>query len=339
MCHKIAVVGAGITGLMTALNCARKGAEVDIYDLYDIPNKQSNSWAYARLWRIVHDDNPVLEAMAIRSGVYWENLMNQYGETMIRPTKIVRINNERILAPLRLSYEKNKKNSNTTTLEKSNLTSFFNITTENNVMTGEDGLILGAHSIYEHLFNELKKHGNVHLLPNETLFPTTDAMSINYENIINKYNKTLICTSSPISLYPSQVMKNYQYHMDIELINGYSFRDVILDMGDIHKTWCIPSIKGNVIKLSASHFSFSTPPDETMKKKCKNYLLNTIKIPYRLIKEQISEYYSSADNGTSHGQFWRRDESNRIAIMDSCNARNYKIAPALAEDISQFAFE
>ena len=339
MSHKIAVVGAGITGLITALNCARKGAEVDIYDRCHIPNKLSNSWAYARLWRIVHEDNPALEALAIRSGRFWESLMDQYGEKLIRPTKILRINNEKILTPLRLSYDRNKKTNTTTSLKQSELTSFFNIPTQNNVMTGEDGLLLRAHSIYENLLEELMKYENVKLLPNKTLFPSTNTTEFTNECAMNSYKKVLICTSSPIKSLPRNVTKKYQYHIDIELKLGHSFRDVILDMGDIHKTWCIPSLEGNLIKLSASHFSFNEPPDNKLKKDCKDYLINILKIPFSSITEQVSEYYSSENNGTSDDKLWWRDKKNRIAIMDSCNAGSYKIAPALAEDICQFAFE
>ncbi|KHJ69283.1 hypothetical protein QU24_04380 [Pantoea rodasii] len=337
MCHKIAVVGAGITGMMTALNCARKGAEVDIYDQYDIPNKHSNSWAYARLWRAIHEDNPALEALAIRSGVFWENLMNQYGENMIRPAKIIRINKERTLGSVRFSYEKNKKVNYTTSLKHTNLTSFFNIKEDNNVLTGEDGLLLGAHVINEHLHNQLKKHEKIRLLPNETLFAAKGEMNVICEKIARMYKKTLICTSSPIGCFPNDVKKNYQYHLDIELMNGQSFSDAILDMGDIHKTWCIPSIDGKVLKLSASHFSFSEPPDENLRENCKKYLLNKMKIPCNSIKEHVSQYYSSAACAMRDGQLWRSNDN--ILIMDACNARNYKISPALAEDISQFAFE
>lgn len=76
MHHKIAVVGEGITGIMTALACAQRAVSVDLYDMDQIPNKANLSWDYGRLWRHIHEKNTVLQSLAALSQPFWQELIH-----------------------------------------------------------------------------------------------------------------------------------------------------------------------------------------------------------------------------------------------------------------------
>lgn len=340
MCPRIAVVGAGITGVLTALACARKGAVVDIYDEDNIPNKRSNSWAYARLCRVVHEDNPYIEELSSRSEAFWINMMHKTDANIIRPINIIRVNNENTLNAVKASYEKRKLDNNITSFESSCLGSLFNIKdNRQKVLTGKDGFLLSADSIYQILIDKMKKHKNIKLIPNSNLFNESVFPTCEREKQVKKYSNVIFCTSAPVSSDSRVIKKMYQYHVDFNLQDGNELRSAILDLGDHHKTWCIPSLDGRKLKLSASEFSFNALPSETVRKNCLSYLLDILRLQYTKFNETVSIYYAPSKQKENNVTPWRIDTKNGYILMESCNAQHYKIAPALAEDISNYVFE
>lgn len=340
MCPKIAVVGAGITGILTALACARKGAFVDIYDLNDIPNRQSNSWAYARLWRMVHDSSPYLEELAARSETFWKNMMHQTGEQLVRPVNVIRVNSEPVLLSLKQAYNLRQQDSYITELESTCLRSMFRIKdSSHKILTGKDGFLLNADSIYLHLVDEIKKRKSIKLIPNSNLFSEGLFFTHEKKTPMKKYSTVVFSTSTPMGSGSSSIRKKYQYHIDVKLTAGNEFRDAILDLGDNNKTWCVPSLDGKKLKLSASNFSFDTLPDETKKRICREYLLDMLKISYSEMRENISSYYEKYGGEYNGEKRWRVDKESGYVLMEACNTQHFKTAPATAIDISNYIFQ
>lgn len=338
MFPKIAIVGAGITGVLTALACARKGAEVDLYDMNDIPNKQSNSWASARLYRVVHDGAPCLEELAARSELFWKNMMLQSGGKLIRPVTIIRINNEPDLLLLKHAYDRRQRDNCIAEVESSRLGYLFKLKdSSHKVLTGRDGFLLNADQIYQQLIDEISTCNNITLISNSRFFMESGRFMSENSAILNKYLKVVFCTSAPVISKSRSAKKKYQYHIDVTFEEGNYFWDAILDMGDENKTWCVPSMDGKTLKLSASKFSFDEYPNEKTKNNCREYLHAMLKIPHTVSRENISSYYEIAES--INKKPWQIDRKSGCVLMQACNAQHFKTAPATAEDISNYVFQ
>ncbi|QDI46991.1 FAD-binding oxidoreductase [Serratia marcescens] len=87
----IAIIGAGITGVMTALACARKGASVELYDAAAIPNAANLSWAHGRLWKYAHENNVALQPLAARSQAFWRQFLGIGNKTFGCQTQSIRV--------------------------------------------------------------------------------------------------------------------------------------------------------------------------------------------------------------------------------------------------------
>lgn len=339
MCPKIAVVGAGITGVLTALACAQKGAAVDVYDLNEIPNKNNNSWAIARLCRLVHENSPHLENLATRSAIFWRNMMIQTHEQLIQPVDVLRVNNEHALQHLKKSYTLHGLESDIAEPDSTALSSSFRIkNSSHKVLTGKDGLLLNADSIYQYLISEIIKNKNIKLISNSNLF-AKGLYSIHEDKYLRrKYLTVVFSTSMPAKKGSEKINKKFQYHIDISLKSGFEFSDAILDLGDENKSWCVPSLDGKILKLSASNFSFNSFPDGDQKNKCREYLLDMIKLSYEKIKENVSGYYEYHDDVKNHKR-WGVDGDSGCVLVEACNAQHFKTAPAVATDISNYIFQ
>lgn len=340
MFPKIAVVGAGITGVLTALACAQKGAAVDVYDLNGIPNKENNSWAYARLFRTVHDNSPHLEDLALRSEAFWKTMQLQTSEQLIHPVNVIRVNSEPTLRVLRQAYTAHHHESCITELDSTSLNSFFKIKNSNyKVLIGNDGLLLNANLIYKKLVDLMTKNRNIRLIPNSKLF-ANGLPSIREHKILKEtYSTIIFSTSAPVKTDSKAVRKKFQYHIDIILKPECKFKDAILDLGDDNKTWCVPSLNGKKLKLSASEFSFYDPPSELLKRECREYLLDMIKAPQKEVSETVSSYYEVNGEQYYDGNRWKVDKENGCVLMEACNAQHFKSAPATANDISDHVFQ
>ncbi len=340
MLPKIAVVGAGITGVLTALACAQKGAAVDVYDLKAIPNKENNSWAYARLFRTVHENSPHLSDLASRSESFWRNMQLHTSECLIRPVNVIRVSNESTLLQLQEAYALHHHDSYITDVDSIYLNSSFMVKNSNHkILIGNDGLLLNADKIYKKLVDEMKENRNIRLIPNSKLF-ANGLLSIHEHEILKQnYSTIVFSTSSPVKSDSDAVIKKYQYHIDITLKSECDFRHAILDLGDINKTWCVPSFNGQKIKLSASMFSFCSLPNETLKRECRDYLLGMIKIPIIKVSEAISSYYEFNGDQYYDKNRWKIDKESGCVLMEACNSQHFKSAPATACEISKYILQ
>lgn len=76
---RVVVVGAGVVGLLTAMECACAGARVDLVDRDDIPSPQATSYDRQRVVRVLHRDDMALTAAAARGQQGWLHIERRLG--------------------------------------------------------------------------------------------------------------------------------------------------------------------------------------------------------------------------------------------------------------------
>ncbi len=76
---RIVVVGGGVIGLLTAMECARTGAQVDVVDRADIPSPWATSYDRHRVVRALHRGDMGLTAAAARGHDAWLEIERRLG--------------------------------------------------------------------------------------------------------------------------------------------------------------------------------------------------------------------------------------------------------------------
>lgn len=341
MRNNIAIIGAGITGIMTALSCARKGARVDLYDMGEIPNQSNLSWAHGRLWRGIHDRNELLQRLAFRSQCYWNEMIEFSDGYFGRHTKSIRMVNDELCESLEKTYHQHniqyEINGKTALLQESIIK--FD-TDKKNAFIGFDAILLNAKEIYSHLCSEAINHNMISLHRNTiiNINQVNERGEIYIEKETKKYSKIIITTGTPLYKTASaDCVKKFQVHVDVHIDDG--LRNVIrpmLDMGDDNVSWCVPSPNNKVLKLSASNFAYDEKPNEIKVTHIREHLLSLLKINYSVVDTHVSIYYEKEREIRQSSPYWSFTNDNDIVTVSSCDASLFKASPALSEEISNY---
>jgi sarcosine oxidase len=97
---RIVVVGGGVIGLLTAMECVRSGAQVSLVDQGDIPSRWATSYDPQRVVRALHPGNAALTQAAARVHDGWldverwtgAHFYHQVGALTVMPPPEVRAN-------------------------------------------------------------------------------------------------------------------------------------------------------------------------------------------------------------------------------------------------------
>jgi glycine/D-amino acid oxidase-like deaminating enzyme len=76
---RIVVVGGGVVGLLTAMECGRLGAEVDLVDQADLPSRLATSYDRHRVVRALHRGDAGLTRAAARAQQGWLEVERRVG--------------------------------------------------------------------------------------------------------------------------------------------------------------------------------------------------------------------------------------------------------------------
>ncbi|MFC7616405.1 FAD-dependent oxidoreductase [Actinokineospora soli] len=87
--QRVLVVGAGVTGLLTAVRCAAAGHRVVVLDRGPVPNPAATSFDQHRALRALHVDDPATTAAAATARRRWSVLEGELGERFRRPVGVV----------------------------------------------------------------------------------------------------------------------------------------------------------------------------------------------------------------------------------------------------------
>jgi glycine/D-amino acid oxidase-like deaminating enzyme len=80
---RVTIVGGGIIGLLTAVECARAGAgEVTVLEQGELPNVWSTSYDRHRIMRALHRGDPVASGAAVRAQDRWVEIERLVGGTL-----------------------------------------------------------------------------------------------------------------------------------------------------------------------------------------------------------------------------------------------------------------
>ena len=76
---RVIVVGGGVVGLLTAMECGLAGAQVEVVDRSDIPSRWATSHDHHRVVRALHRGSPALTAAAVRAHRGWLEVERRLG--------------------------------------------------------------------------------------------------------------------------------------------------------------------------------------------------------------------------------------------------------------------
>ncbi|HFD7769673.1 MULTISPECIES: FAD-dependent oxidoreductase [Klebsiella] len=341
----IAIIGAGITGVMTALACAREGASVDLYDAGAIPNPKNLSWAYGRLWKHAHENNAMLQPLAAYSRNYWHALIGGVNSTFGCHTQSFRVVDNVTCQHLTQLYESLDIGFDVQEPDASVLSQQLNISSPDKLLfIGDDAMLLDARKIYAYLCHEMEENPGISLKPFHRVDLSTiqDGKSLLIQGE-RKYYTTVICTTgTPIAEHNSDPLSRpvsqYQVHLDVHLNDDQTpLFGPVLTMGDSNYSWCVPSPDRRVLKVSASRFSYPTPPDSSHQLACKAYLLDQLRISYDKVRLYVSPYFEIPSAARQKQAYWREHNTAGCLIIEACDASVFKIAPALSQQLCRYA--
>jgi glycine/D-amino acid oxidase-like deaminating enzyme len=86
---RIVVVGAGVVGLLTAVECARAGARVDLVDRGDIPCPEATSHDSHRMVRTLHRGDAALTRAAAHLPTCWREIERRVAGRFYHPTGVL----------------------------------------------------------------------------------------------------------------------------------------------------------------------------------------------------------------------------------------------------------
>lgn len=341
----IAIIGAGITGVMTALACASEGASVDLYDAAAIPNTGNLSWAYGRLWKHAHENNTMLQPLADCSRDYWRALIGDINSDFGCQTQSFRVVDNVTCQHLKQLYESLDIGYDVQEPGASILSQQLNIASPGKqLFIGHDAMLLDARKIYAYLCHEMRENPRICLKP----FHRVDLSTIqNGKSLLilgerKHYTSVISTTGTPISECDSESssrpVSQYQVHLDVHLDDDLApFFKPVLTMGDWNNSWCVPSPDRRVLKVSASRFSYTTPPDNNLQLACKKYLLDQLRISYDNVRLFVSPYFELPSATRQKQAYWREHDTTGCLIIEACDASVFKIAPALSQQLSRYA--
>jgi hypothetical protein len=342
---EIAIVGAGIMGVMTALACARKGAAVTIYDAEDIPNKRNLSFADARMWRHVHHNNPTLEALAASSLDAWLNFQILSKPEGIRKTQTVRLLTLAQCRDLSDAYDNSGCTYTILSTDELSLREAYNIdvTNEQYLFVANDALLINGKLIYSHLINVLKSMSNISFFPNTKIDVDTDISGCSIQSTHGKldYSGIILSTGRPGKYADHQNTtcipeKHYQLHIDFHLeenaVNNNLFP--LLNFGDPQTTWALPSVDKKTLSVSASNFSFTEKINKAQLNDMTDYLIQQINVKYTTFDVRVSEYFELAASARNNNAYWETRPHHNVISINACDASLFKAAPAISETLS-----
>lgn len=341
----IAIIGAGITGVMTALACAREGASVDLYDATAIPNTENLSWAHGRLWKHVHENNVALQPLASDSVAYWHALIHGANNVFGCQTQSVRVVDNVTCQHLTQLYDSLDIGYDVQESEASVLNQMLNFAVPGKrLFIGHDAILLDARKIYSYLCHEMEKDTGINLKPFHRVDLSTiqEGKSFIVQGERKHYTSVICTTGSPITAesteYQLRPAPQYQVHLDVHLNDTRaSFFKPVLTMGDKNITWCVPSPDRRVLKVSASRFSYAAPPDAETVKACKAYLLDQLCVRYDSVRTFVSPYFELPSAARQRQAYWREHDTAGCLVIEACDASVFKIAPTLSEQLSRYA--
>jgi hypothetical protein len=342
---EVAIVGAGIMGIMTALACARKGAAVAIYDAEDIPNKRNLSFADVRMWRHVHHNNPTLEALAASSLDAWLNFQSLSKPEGIRKTQTVRLLTLAQCEVLSDAYDNSGYTYTILSTDELSLRRMYDIdiTREQRLFVANDALLINAKLIYSHLVDALKSMSNVSFFPNTKIDIDTDISGCSIQSTHGKfdYSGIILSTGRPGKYAPPQNAtctpeKHYQLHIDFHLEGNAADDDLLplLNFGDPQITWALPSIDKKTLSVSASNFSFTKTIDAAQLNQMTDYLIQKINVKYTTFDVRISEYFELTTTARNTNAYWETRPNHNVISINACDASLFKAAPAISETLS-----
>jgi glycine/D-amino acid oxidase-like deaminating enzyme len=86
---RVIVIGAGVIGLLTAMECVRAGADVDLVDRTDIPSAAATSHDPLRVVRALHRDDAALTRAATRLDEAWSVVEHRLGVACYHHTGVL----------------------------------------------------------------------------------------------------------------------------------------------------------------------------------------------------------------------------------------------------------
>ena len=340
----IAIVGGGgVTAVMTALACARKGISVDFFlDDSDYDDFKT-SFGNHCLWRRIHENNQRLSRFSTQSQWMWEKFILSSSGEFGRKEKMIRIIERSEVAHLAHLYEQHDlpyEVQNCGDDGAINFPSFINCKNKS-VFVSYDSILLNTAEIFSYFQDELAFFTSVNVFRNKNI---GDLNSIEsgviffdenkriYDTIIkftNGYKINEISSIYQVCPAVNRVFRDYYLSHSV----GNLLSPILITEKE-YNLWVVPSVDGTVIRVGADvHVPQSA--DLLMRSLDIDAYCDRRKLD--IISESLFTIISSfsyAEGTLAVVPCWTASEDNKkIVVVESVDSY-YNASPIISEEIT-----
>lgn len=340
----IAIVGGGgVTAVMTALACARKGISVDFFlDDLDYDEFKTSLGSHC-LWRSVHEDNPRLSRFAAQSQWIWEKFILASSGEFGRKERVVRVVERAELNQLIKLYELYNlpyEVKNCGDDESIVLPPFLDYKNKF-VFVSYDSILLNVAEIFSYFSDELAFFTRVNVFRNKNIGGLgriedgvifVDEKKHLYDIVVkftNDFKLNQIFSFNAVDVEAKTVFKDFYLSDTISHLT----QPIWISENEFN-IWLTPSVDGRVIRVGMDvHFPQSA-----------EVLARNLNIDAYLSRSKIdvmsSSIFSIGSRGVSSEDAksvipcWTvSDDNKKIVVVESVDSY-YNASPAVAEEIT-----
>ncbi len=349
---RIVVVGGGVIGLLTAVECARAGAQVDLVEQAELPSPSATSYDRHRVVRTLHRDDPPLTLAAAGLHEAWVETERRLGGRFYHRTGVLTVipapDLEAEHALLTRAGVPIRALSGRELSERCPQLRF-GTARQHAILEPAAGTVLADQALLA-AARWLRGHPGVRVHPHCRVTRVTESASVESADGRVLSGDSVVVAAGPWSrdLLPAGLAANLTLKRQTMLsYSPGSFRaawsrsPAVLGLGDTRDAWLMPPVAGTPVRLSAASACRTAQdmPDHQTPPEWRHHLI-------RRFNAVLSAFDPFDVTGATEG-YYLTDESGQGPLLaqlgDSvwafaaCGGMSFKFAPALARALADRA--
>ncbi|MCA8276388.1 FAD-binding oxidoreductase [Burkholderia sp. AU30280] len=350
---RVAVIGAGVIGLLFALRCADDCVSVEVFDAESLPNEKGRSIDISRLFRIVHPSNGPLQALSLRSLPFWLKWDRESGGQRLIPIDCYRSLDEPGLALALQQYEALGLPWRVYEAGEANpLTRHYRFPENRRLLAGGDSYILNSRAILLDMIEKVRSRPNVNLRTccrvDDVTEQTHGVLSVTHAGGSTEFDAVFIATGDPtlaVKLCAADQSPKpearTQFYVNVRLDDQQHGAPLppLLDFGDAMGTWTVPGFDPHWLKVSAARLTLAEETYSGGVEALIDSLLAMLKHRTTRIEPRFMTYYEHPHRIEREISYVKKTALTHVYALEACDAVLFKAAPAITDALYHTIFE